>query len=559
MKISAKIKPGLLIFTAILFFACAKQVAITGGPRDTKPPVMVKSSPVNGSVNFNNKTIYIQFDEYIKLNSLSQKLIVSPPVEEAPEIVIKGKGIKISLNPELLQPNTTYSFNFNDAIADNNENNALNSFVYAFSTGETIDSLSFSGKVLDAFTKAPVTDAWVVLYDSLSDTAINTLSPSYITKVDKEGKFIIPFVHEKDYHVFALKDNNYNYLFDIPDEEIAFSDSVYRPGVTEIPGTDSIKAKFINYPKDLELLLFKENKQTQYIKSYNRLNPNCLEVLFNSTQYAGYELKVEGDEDAVLFAKQNPDTIKVWLKNETLINSDSVGVLCRYTYPNYPDSVKTDTLVFRRPLLMQKDSVAKITVNPVKEPHKKLTIAVSAPVSDFDKSKLKLELKSDSVYIPSEFKLVRDSLNPVLIFFDSQILEKTDYRIITEPGFVKDIYGNTNVADTFDVSTGSSSEYGNLKISLSGDSESFIIQLLSGDKVIAESVGVEGVAEFVYIKPGQYKIRAIDDLNSNGRWDTGDYSIKKQPEPVYYYPSDYEIRGNWNHDIEWNPVTNVSK
>ncbi len=559
MRFYNKIKPILLFFIVALFFACAKQVAITGGPKDTKPPVMVKSTPRNASVNFNEKTIFIQFDEYVKLNSLNQKLIVSPPIEESPVILLKGKGIKISLNPTQLQPNTTYSFNFNDAIADNNENNSLNSFVYAFSTGDQIDSLSFSGKVLDAFTKSPVNDAWVVLYDNLSDTAINTISPSYITKVDKDGNFIIPFVHEKDYHIFALKDNNYNYLFDVPDESIAFTDSVYIPGITKIARNDSVKSKFVKYPNKIELLLFKENKQTQYVKTSKRLKPDCLEIIFNSTQYADYNIKVEGDENAIVFAKQNPDTIKVWLKNEALIGSDSIGVICRYTDPIYPDSLRIDSLLFRRSELLARDTVSKIEIKKQKEPHKDLTISINNPVAYFDKSKLKLELKSDSIFIPSDFKLLKDTINPLQIYFKSQILEKTEYRIITENGFITDIYGHTNIADTFAVTTSSSSEYGNLKISLTGDSKSFIIQLMLENKVVAESIGIEGIAEFAYLKPGKYKIRAIEDLNNNRRWDTGDYTIKKQPEPVYYYPSDYEIRSNWNHDIEWNPVTNVSK
>ena len=152
MKFNKHIK--LLFFVGIIaiIFSCAKQVAVSGGPKDVTPPVMIEATPQNGSVNFDSKIVYIKFDEYIKLNNINQKLIISPPIDEAPVITIKGKGVKISLNPELLDENTTYSLNFNDAIADNNENNALHSFVYAFSTGPQIDSLSFSGSVIDAFT-----------------------------------------------------------------------------------------------------------------------------------------------------------------------------------------------------------------------------------------------------------------------------------------------------------------------------------------------------------------------------------------------------------------------
>lgn len=543
----------------MLFFTCAKQVAITGGPKDTTPPVLVKLTPENGSINFADKKIIIEFDEYVKLNSLNQKLIVSPPIDEAPVIVLKGKGIKISLNPALLKPNTTYSFNFNDAIADNNENNSLNSFVYAFSTGAVIDSLSFSGIVLDAFTKVPVTDAWVVLYSNLADSAVETISPSYITKVDKNGEFLIPFVHENDYHIFAVKDNNYNFLFDIPDEGIAFIDSVFRPGVTKIEKADSLKNKFKNYPDDIELLLFKENKQAQYIKSYKRLKPDYLEIVFNSPQSADYECVVEQDKDAVVFAKQNPDTVKIWIKNENLINSEMLTLICNYTDPIYPDSLRSDSLIFRKSEILIRDSIAKVTVNATKEPHLPLNIFVSNPIADYDVNKIKLELKSNDAFIPVDFKLLKDSLSPMCLSFGSQILEKSEYRIIMEAGFVSDIYNNKNILDTIEISTTSTSEYGNLRITLSGEQRSFIIQLIVGDKVIAETHGENGVAQFEYIKPGKYIVRAIEDLNNNKKWDTGDYAAKKLAEPVFYMSGEYEVRSNWNHDIEWNPVTNVSK
>jgi hypothetical protein len=559
MKFSKKISPFLIILATVLFFTCAKQVAITGGPKDTTPPVLVKLTPENGSINFADKKIIIEFDEYVKLNSLNQKLIVSPPIDEAPVIVLKGKGIKISLNPALLKPNTTYSFNFNDAIADNNENNSLNSFVYAFSTGAVIDSLSFSGIVLDAFTKVPVTDAWVVLYSNLADSAVETISPSYITKVDKNGEFLIPFVHENDYHIFAVKDNNYNFLFDIPDEGIAFIDSVFRPGVTKIEKADSLKNKFKNYPDDIELLLFKENKQAQYIKSYKRLKPDYLEIVFNSPQSADYECVVEQDKDAVVFAKQNPDTVKIWIKNENLINSEMLTLICNYTDPIYPDSLRSDSLIFRKSEILIRDSIAKVTVNATKEPHLPLNIFVSNPIADYDVNKIKLELKSNDAFIPVDFKLLKDSLSPMCLSFGSQILEKSEYRIIMEAGFVSDIYNNKNILDTIEISTTSTSEYGNLRITLSGEQRSFIIQLIVGDKVIAETHGENGVAQFEYIKPGKYIVRAIEDLNNNKKWDTGDYAAKKLAEPVFYMSGEYEVRSNWNHDIEWNPVTNVSK
>ncbi len=559
MRLSDKIKFLILPLVLLLIFACAKQVAITGGPKDTKPPVMKKSTPDNGSVNFAESKIYIEFDEYVKLNSLSQKLIISPPIEEDPNIVIKGKGIKISLNPEKLQPNTTYSFNFNDAIADNNENNSLNSFVYAFSTGEIIDSLMFSGTVLDAFTKSSVKEVWVILHNNLSDTSINSLNPAYITKVDENGRFLIPFVKENQYKIYALKDNNFNFNFDIPGESIAFIDSVFIPGVKKVQPNDTVEAKFVKYPDKVELLLFTENKQAQFISYYKRTKPEYLEFAFNSKQTESFKVSVYGDDEAIMICNENPDTVKIWLSNNEIINSELVNIFCSYVDPVYLDTLRTDTLVFRRPESSEKDSVFKLNINSRKEPHLPLYINCNHPVKDFDETKMWFELKSDSVFIPILFKIMVDSVSPMRLVVYANILEKSDYRLIAGNDFATDIYGLKNSAETYSFSTGSSSEYGNLQISLISDERNFIIQLLLSDKVVAEVVGVNGIAKFEYLKPANYKIRAIEDINANNRWDTGDYSQKLQPEPVYYMPAEYEVRSNWNHEIEWNPITNVSE
>lgn len=543
----------------ILLFSCAKQVVITGGEKDTAPPVPQKSSPLNGSANFIADRIYIEFNEYIKLNNLNQKLIISPPLKKKPNIVIKGKGIQIKLDKTQLLPNTTYSFNFNDAIADNNENNSLHSYVYAFSTGDKIDSLSFSGLVSDAYTRVPVADAWVLLYDNLSDTTVYSLSPSYITKTNKEGKFLIPFVKESDYRIFSVKDNNFNYLFDLPDESIAFTDSVYRPGVEMIIANDTVKMEYKNFPMDIQLLIFKENKQAQYIKSYKRKDPQSLEIIFNSKQYSEYKVTVEDDAKAITFSKENPDTVMIFLKSEELITADQLKVICFYRDPLYADTVKTDTLLFRRPEKNLTDSTCKLIVNPIKEPHKDIIIKTGYPIATFDSKLLRLEFKSDSIYLPAEIKLKKDSLNPMQLIVKGKILEKTDYRIIVEQGFISDIYGHINNIDTLVFKSTSSSEYGNFAITFIGEKANYIVQLMQSDKVIYESISLDGIVAFQYLKPGKYIIKAIKDQNNNNRWDTGDLSIKKQPEPVIFMSTEYEIRSNWNHEIEWNPVTNTSK
>lgn len=562
MKFNKHIKLLFFVGIIIIIYSCAKQVAVSGGPKDITPPVMIEATPQNGSVNFNSKVIYIKFDEYIKLNNINQKLITSPPIDEAPVITIKGKGVKISLNPELLDDNTTYSLNFNDAIADNNENNALHSFVYAFSTGPQIDSLSFSGSVIDAFTRKPVDDVWVILHDVFADSAIKTYNPAYLTKVDKDGKFLIPFVRENNYRIFALRDNNFNFLFDLPDEGIAFLDSIFTPGVEAISITDTTGQttnKYNNYPAKIELLVFTENNQAQFINSLNRYKPDYMEFTFNSTQYTEFDVIVNEDENAIIYAKENPDTVKIWLQKKDVIDSDSVTVFVNFRDPIYTDTLRLDTLIFRKPENIYGDSLIHLSVNKTKEPHKELNLILSAPVKDINSKLLKLEFLSDSVYLPTEFTLKADTNHPLKIIIDAEFLEKTDYRIIVENGFISHSFGLSNFTDTLEFSTTSSVEYGNLLINFPDPDKKYIVQLLKSDVVVAEINSIKGITDFQFIKPATYRLRVIEDKNGNLRWDTGNFDNHVQPEPIYYYPGEYEIRSNWNHELDWNPINDLNK
>lgn len=554
-----KILSFLIVLGILIFISCAKQVAISGGPKDTKPPKFIKSTPQNGSIKFNFNKIYIQFDEYIRLNNLSQKLIISPPIKTKPDIRIKNKGILIKLKPEELNENTTYSLNFNDAIADNNENNSLNSFVFAFSTGQEIDSLSCSGNVLDAFTKKPLKDVWVSLYDNLSDSAIMTFQPSYITKTDQNGKFYIPYIKEKEYNIYAFTDNNYNYLFDLPEESIAFSDTTIKPGVKITNLSDSTKPKITFYPSNLELLVFKEDKQAQFIKSNKRLNSRLIELVFNKPEYSKFEIIIEGDENYLKTFSKNLDTVNIYISENEIINSENIKLICNYSAFYNTDSIKTDSLFFSKPDKILIQSEAKISIPSTKEPNKDLEIISEYPISEFSASKLKLELKTDEEYVETDFKLEKDSKNPLLLILKANFLEKSEYRILVDSSFITNIYAEYNLPDTIKIKTASSSEYGNLKITFPGNNLNYLVQILQNDKIIRENFEVDGNVEFELIKAGKYTIKLIEDLNNNKRWDTGDFNQRKQAEKVYVLPFEYEVRGNWTHEIEWDPLTNEIK
>ncbi len=551
------------VLAGMLVLACAKQVALTGGTKDVTPPEAKASSPENGSTNFSSKHkskyIIVKFNEYIKLNDVSSKLIVSPPMEERPTAVVSGKKLKIKLNTTQLKPNTTYCLNFNDAIADINENNALNSFVYAFSTGPEIDSMQFAGTVFDSYTRKPVDDAWVMLYTDFSDTAIATKIPDYITKVDKKGNFYINFVAENEYKVFALRDNNSDFMFNLPEESIAFIDTVFRPSVEISYDTlkskkdtlnDSIVTKYHYKPNDIKLLLFKENKTPQFFKSSKRVKRNYFELVFNFTQYEKYKFTVPGDSSAFVWATDNPDTVRIWLKDTSLIASDTLKIFAEYVDPAFPDSVHYDTLKFRKQDKLFPDTLLTMKLSKEKRPDADYSILFSQPVETFDTSKLTLFGAVDTLFEKMESRVEKDSLNPLRLMVVADITEGRKYKIAVDSAFATCIYGYTNKADTVDIVPMRETDFGALKV-IFQDDKPYFVELLQGDKVIAHESVSEKTASFVYLTPGTYDIRVVEDENQNDRWDTGDYSIHLQPEKVFYYPQQYEIRSSWSHEVTW--------
>ena len=82
----------ILVFLGILLFSnCAKKGSPSGGPKDTIPPIILKSDPENFSIHFSENEIRIYFDEFIKLKDLQQNLIVSPPLTYQPIITKLNK------------------------------------------------------------------------------------------------------------------------------------------------------------------------------------------------------------------------------------------------------------------------------------------------------------------------------------------------------------------------------------------------------------------------------------------------------------------------------------
>ena len=194
----------------ILLYACASTGTPDGGPYDETPPKFVRATPEPNATNNKRKKIAIEFDEFIKIENAAEKVIISPPQTEMPEVKASGKRVLVEFF-DTLRDNTTYTIDFGDAIVDNNEGNPMGNFSYAFSTGEIIDTMEVSGTVLNAQDLEPIKGIQVGLHSNLNDSAFTSLPFVRISRTDSRGHFTIKGVAPGKYRIYALKDGNQNY------------------------------------------------------------------------------------------------------------------------------------------------------------------------------------------------------------------------------------------------------------------------------------------------------------------------------------------------------------
>lgn len=601
---------------AILIVGCAKQGAPTGGPKDEAPPVVLKTVPENYSTNFSSRKILITFDEYLDMANFTQELVVSPPMEEKPVVKLRNKTLIIEFEEEL-KGDVTYTFNFGEGIKDLNEKNVLLNYEYVFSTGDLLDSLSIKGTLKNAFDLLPPEPPiFVMLYLAQGDSLPLTDIPYYVGRTDKEGNFAVNNLREGTYKLFVLKDGNNNFLFDQPNEQIAFLDTsltvdpeyyreillssgkydstdLYRPDTlilsvdTTGMSADSLKILLDSLEKTrpdfnslfVDLFMFTEDQKNQYISAYSRDKRETMVLLFNLPLKDSFAFEPVfplslGSADLLADYGVTRDTLVIWTGDTTISSLDTIGLALKYTALDSLELPVTvfDTLTFAfREKKTKGKTTAKAgtekkplnvkTVSKAGKHHilKDLVFTIENPVGDIDPSLFELYVIPDTIEIPVEIYPTRDSTSLHKVRIKNAWDVEGKYRIVLYPGAITDLYGSTN--DTLDrkFSIRPLSEYGVINLALDSVSGSVIIELYQGTNLVRkQQVENDGTYVFDYLDPATYRVKFIHDTNRNGKWDTGKYLEHRQPERVEFLPKDVKVRSNWDHDLKYSMGTNTS-
>ena len=525
------------LISILLINGCAKRGSPTGGPKDSIPPVLVNANPKLNSTNFNEEEIRLTFDEWIKLDKVQDQLIISPPIDNSSYEIKPLTGVtkKVFIRfIDSLNSETTYTINFGNSIKDNNENNTLTFFNYTFSTGETLDSLYVKGLISDAFDREPSNYVSLQLYriDSIhEDSIVFKNKPTYISNTLDSASYKFQNVKEGKYLIIALKDLNNNYLFDPFFEKIGFIDSL------------------ITLPKDsiIDFKLFKEETELvwdrpHFINSekigfgyYGKLDIDKIEL--NS--------KIPDSVSYTFLKEKETDTLNLWLSRNSF-DSLNFNLIEK-------DTIKLTTVKFdrKRDTLIDSLRISSKTANilHLKESFK---LSYNIPIYKIVDSLINIR-NIDSLLISFKTRINKDEEELDIIF---EVSPSDEYNINLYPNAIVDIRGNVNDTLNYKVITQTLEDYGNIYLDVVRNNDSkFILHLIdnNGD-IIREYINISqnSTYSFDLIRPGKYSFRLIEDLNENSKWDTGDYLKKIQPEPVYYYKDEIEVRANWDLNETFN-------
>jgi len=517
------------IIFSITLGSCANIVAPTGGIKDSDPPKIDICEPPNFSTLFFDNQIIIQFDEYIQLTDLGNQLIVSPPMNPEPEIRVKGKTLTIELS-DSLDYNTTFVISFGDAIVDVNERNPLKNFKYVFSTGNYLDSLELRGNVRDAFTLEAKKDILVMLYDDQFDSVPMLSKPTYFTRTDASGNFAINYLRKGKFKLFALNDNNGNYIYDLPDEEIGFRSTL----VNVAQGGSANK---------VQLLLFEEDNEQQYVLSSNFEAPGTLQLILNKPSEKPKVQFIDSSINPLEEIARGGDTLTYWFTDGPVPEKLNIVV---------SDSSFTDTIRISLDKSLKGDSIfTPVILDASLDLNEPLVLLFPEPIKRFESDKFML--MADSLMHPFEIRKDESLMRKLTVGVDWK--ETTNYSLHLFPGAVTSVFGETNDSMETTFTTKASDFYGslNLNLILNSNNESVILQLVgsNGKKLDERIVVKSGVQRYEYLKPGTYNFKLIQDANSNGNWDSGEYLLGIQPEIVKMVQEKITVRSNWELEIEW--------
>ena len=544
----------------IIISSCAKISPLEGGYKDTLSPVLIYSNPKNHSINFKEKVFSFEFDEIIDASELSQKLIISPYLNNTPELKFKKNNLLLTFDSSFKE-NTTYILNFADGVKDITEGNPAKNTKLVFSTGNKIDSSFVSGFVLDPLKNEFIDGALVVLYNKKDSLGLFNKKPLYFSFSNKDGSFLIENIKPGEYKMYSFIDENESFVAEAKNEAFGY-----------VPNS----LKLDSFVSNINISLFKENPQklkldrkrerglvyeltySKYIKRVNVYTKNFINYSLNDNNLLRFykdSLKKDStfvvveafdslqektiDSLFVSFGKESKRVSKLSHQLKTSNRNDlDDTLLLNFSFSKpinnklFSFSFYVDTIFYTGPYYSKSIWNKNKTKN---------------------KTKVYLNQSAISLFVDSLInKAIADSLvyekDSIYVFFKNYYkrLKKDRVFFVVPKGSVVSVEKDTLNKIEKNFLFKGKDFYGSVSGSISGLSNNIIIQLVSEDlSRTYKNKKLNNIFYFNKVEPGKYYIKIIKDNNKNNKWDYGSILKDVGSEEIIYYKEKIEVRSNW--------------
>lgn len=515
--------------------SCAQMASPPGGKKDTLAPVVVNSVPLNKSKNFKGKKIELNFNEYVTIKGLNQELLITPSIGNY-ETRIRPMGLTLVLD-SALKDNTTYTFNFRNAVEDVSERNIGKNIKLVFSTSTLIDSLKIEGQVKRLLTNKKADNITVGLYPYNDTLSIDKAKPYYFVKTDTSGIYTLENLAAGKYYMAAFEDVNNNLLYNSAKEAVDFITEPY----IELRKNEKRDFKIALQNQDVLKLSKTTTTAKTVLYEFSR-GIKSADLLFSSTEKPMYQ--IENDRNLRIYAGglNKTDTLKIEAALEDSVGRKTTFKL-KAKFRELAKKEKTTNVplgfdVFPKlgAKIVASDSILILFPKPVLQwVAKKVHILteneddLTFPDEAFSWNKLQTVLTIKSSFLPQREKFT--------LSLDKYAFVGPEADSTQE---FKQIISRLDPEETGTIEGG---------IRKPGH---YIYQLLKGEKL--EKVYEQksnGPCSFQNVEPGVYTLRAILDSNQNGQWDIGNFKTKTKSEDVFFFENKIKLKANFQLTDLW--------
>ncbi|MHA8050364.1 Ig-like domain-containing protein [Aquirufa sp. ROCK-SH2] len=523
----------LFVLAQLLFQNCAQIASPPGGKKDTLAPTIIQSIPLNKSKNFKGKKIELSFNEYISIRNINQELLITPNVGFY-ETKIKPNGVSIILD-SALKENTTYTFNFRNAIEDVSERNIGKNIKLVFSTSNMIDSLVIKGNVKTLHNNKKIENILVGLYPYTDTLRIDKVKPYYFTKTDTSGNYSLENLASGKYYLAAFEDINNNLLLNSNKEQVDFI-------------TDKFITLTSNREQDFKIALqnldpIKQLKVTSTAKTilyeYNRGIKNI--TLSNAKGNVIPVYQLENNKNIRFYVDDIDKKDTLFLRamlEDSLGRETKFDLKLKFREINKKEKVLPNSMRFD----------IKPALGTLLSPNDSLLIHFEKPIKTYDLTKITWQTgPNEQLSIPAEYyhwNKFKNELSLPTFFFP----KKNEFELKIEKAAFVSIESDTNLVYQQKIERQDLENYGILegRINQAKNGSKYIVELLNSfNNEMYQKLTVDESFSFKHVEPGTYIIRAIEDKNKNGVWDIGNFLKYEKPENIYFMEGKIKMKANF--------------